>query len=215
MIQKGQGRDLDTFTAMGQIPRSTERILVIFTSLQQVKYILLVSTLEVVPPFSTSDHNSISIDILYSKKTHTVTPSYNKQFLWNLGDYSGMCDFLASCNWNDLFMYNFTADNLWHAFREILDYAIEQFVPYKYVCCANIARPGRKYPRHIRELLGRKRCLEPLGYGVTTSAIQAMQFTQTAIRKLPNSAKWLSMTLSSVWKGMLLMRETLASFSST
>ena len=29
MIQKGQGRDLDTFTAMGQIPRSTERILVL------------------------------------------------------------------------------------------------------------------------------------------------------------------------------------------
>jgi len=29
MIQKGQGRDLDTFTAMGQIPRSTERILVV------------------------------------------------------------------------------------------------------------------------------------------------------------------------------------------
>ena len=30
MIQKGQGRDLDTFTAMGQIPRSTERILVLY-----------------------------------------------------------------------------------------------------------------------------------------------------------------------------------------
>jgi len=74
---------------------------------------LLVSTLEVVPPFSTSDHNAINIEILYSKSSHSVKTSYNKQFLWKLGDYSGICDYLISYNWNDIFMYNLTADSLW------------------------------------------------------------------------------------------------------
>jgi len=103
---------------------------------------LLVSALKVVPPFSTSDHNAINIEILYSKtkSSHSVKTSYNKQFLWKLGDYSGICDYLTSYNWNDLFMYNLTADNLWQAFRDILDYAIELFVPHKYDCCTDTVR---------------------------------------------------------------------------
>jgi len=57
-------------------------------------------------------------------------------------------------------MYCLTPDSLWSAFREVSDQAIDLFVPYKYyVCCDSIVRPYRKYPRQIRELIARKRCL--------------------------------------------------------
>ena len=118
---------------------------------------LIISSVDIVPPFSTSDHNAISCEILYSKSSQLENPSHNKQFMWKHGDYDGLCNYLACYNWNDFFTYNLTADSLWQTFRDILDCGLELFVPYKFVCCEST--PSRKYPRRIRELIARKRCL--------------------------------------------------------
>ena len=57
-------------------------------------------------------------------------------------------------------MYNLTPDSLWHAFREVIDGAVELSVPHEYVSCDHSVKPSqRKYPKRIRELIARKRCL--------------------------------------------------------
>ena len=50
---------------------------------------------------------------------------------------------------------------MWCSFRDVLDHALELFVPYDYVCSSS--RPAknrhRTYPRHVQKLIARKRCL--------------------------------------------------------
>ena len=121
---------------------------------------MLVSNIKVDIPFSNSDHNVVDIDILYSQQSLQATRPLVKRFLWKHGDYSSMCDYLRTYNWNDIFVYNLTPDSLWQAFREVIDGAVELFVPHEYVSCDRSAKPSRrKYPKRIRELIARKRCL--------------------------------------------------------
>ena len=57
-------------------------------------------------------------------------------------------------------MYNLTADSLWRAFSDVLNIAIDLYVPY--VIDAPIksnSLHGRRYPRHIKKLIARKRCI--------------------------------------------------------
>ena len=80
--------------------------------------------------------------------------------MWKNADYKGMISFLSSCKWDDVFMYHFTADELWCAFREVIDHAIETYVPFKKVNSNRcVSKPLHKYPRHIQRLIARKRCL--------------------------------------------------------
>ena len=65
---------------------------------------------------------------------------------------------MSSVDWDTLFTVNSTADAIWKAFSDILDYAIYQFVPVKAV------RPTTKhnvkhYPRSIKRAIGMKKCL--------------------------------------------------------
>ena len=123
---------------------------------------LVISSIEVNAPFSTSDHNIVDVDILYSAKSTALYDGLRKQYLWQSGDYVGLNEHLGSINWDNVLAYNLTVDNLWTAFTEILDHAIELFVPHKYVkmdqnrCSRS---NNRKYPQHIREFVARKRCL--------------------------------------------------------
>jgi len=119
----------------------------------------IISRIDVSPPFSTSDHNVVNVDIIYCKQQHTVSRSQRKKFLWKSGDYDGMRNYLLHYNWDNLFTYNLTHDSLWRAFCKVLDDAIEQFVPYKFVCCGQQNLPKKKYPRQVQKLISRKRCL--------------------------------------------------------
>ena len=67
---------------------------------------LIMSNIEVVSPFSTSDRSVVNIDILYAKTSVTVGLDKRdkyKCFQWAQGDYDGMCRYLAERNWNDVF----------------------------------------------------------------------------------------------------------------
>ena len=48
---------------------------------------------------------------------------------------------------------------MWCAFRNILDTAIDMYVPFKYVSSKRTTNAKRRYPRTIRALAQRKRCL--------------------------------------------------------
>ena len=124
---------------------------------------LAVSDVTVAPPFSTSDHNLVDVNLLYAKSISA--PGYKKvekfkRFIWEQGDYESMCNYLSQYNWNDLFTYCLTADSLWNSFRKVLDDALDACVPSVLVSDSrcNTSR-RRKYPGYIRKMIGRKRCL--------------------------------------------------------
>ena len=57
-------------------------------------------------------------------------------------------------------MHNMTADSLWRAFCDVIDTAIDLYVPYAADAPENSSSlHGRKYPRYIKKLIARKRCI--------------------------------------------------------
>jgi len=136
---------------------------------------LVVSDIAVTSPFSTSDHNSVEVNFLYTKGTLATSSKdvkETKRFKWELGDYDSMRSYLSQYNWNDLFTYCLTVDSLWCAFHKVLDDALDAFVPFVLVSDSQCKkthrtkypgyirnRPTREYPRNIRKLMSRKRLL--------------------------------------------------------
>jgi hypothetical protein len=55
-----------------------------------------------------------------------------------------MSVYLSQYVWEDLLTVNFTADDLWNSFRNVLNEGIDLFVPYKYVRSNNASGPGRR-----------------------------------------------------------------------
>ena len=123
---------------------------------------ILMSDINVSTPFSSSDHNSVEFNLCIESGTRarnnpTSTSTY-KMYLWSEGDYVSMCAYLREIKWADLLTVNFTADGIWTAFCDILDEAIELFVPSVTKTTERKAR-RRAYPKHIRVLLQRKRAI--------------------------------------------------------
>jgi len=122
---------------------------------------ILVSNISVQPPFVNSDHDSVEFDLLFSCDTNvnaTETEVLNntaKHYLWSQGDYEAMSEFLVNTDWSELFMANLTPDTKWSAFCEVLDNAIDNFVPSVDVKPRKNTKT-RSYPRHIRNLIARK-----------------------------------------------------------
>jgi len=144
---------------------------------------MLVSNIEILPSFSTSDHNLVEVEFLYSVSAEACAPqTLTKRFQWNRGDYDGLCDYLSAYDWSDIFTYNLTADSLWCSFRDVLDHALELFVPYDYVCSSS--RPAknrhRTYPRHVQKLIARKRCLWRHHKRDTTNQAMAARYKEVA-----------------------------------
>ena len=77
---------------------------------------------------------------------------------WKAADFDGMGRCLSSVDWDTLFTVNFTADTIWKAFSDILDHAINQFVPVK-VVRPTTKRNVKHYPRSIKRAIGRKKYL--------------------------------------------------------
>jgi len=61
---------------------------------------MLVSNIEILPSFSTSDHNLVEVEFLYSVSAEACAPqALTKRFQWNRGDYDGLCDYLSVYDW--------------------------------------------------------------------------------------------------------------------
>ena len=134
---------------------------------------LCLRQLEVVEPFYKSDHNTILFSISLPDNSQNgvastpVTAQLNlqqttKKYLWKEGNYEAMNEYLFSVDWDEIVMYNFEPNTIWHAFQQILEKAVELFVPSVEVNQAEAGTRGnsyKHYPRHIKVLLNRKRCL--------------------------------------------------------
>ena len=102
------------------------------------------------PPFGLSDHDSIffslSLPLCNSlpPTCNTDSQTATKKYIWEQGDYSSMSVYLSQYVWEDLLTVNFTADDLWNSFRNVLNEGIDLFVPYKYVRSNNASGPGRR-----------------------------------------------------------------------
>jgi len=86
---------------------------------------ILISSINVSPPFGSSDHNSIELRVsCYAAERPTDRESY-KRYLWSQGDYESMALYLNGVRWNDLLTTNFSPNALWSAFCEVLNSAVD------------------------------------------------------------------------------------------
>ncbi len=70
-----------------------------------------------------------------------------------------MSNYIASVDWLSLLSTNLTAGNLWSAFSNVLQSAIDLFVPVNYVRRDNSVKCRRWYPAALKRAIARKRCL--------------------------------------------------------
>jgi len=77
---------------------------------------------------------------------------------WKSADFDGMSRHLSEVDWDSLFTVNFTADSIWNAFCNILNDAVDLFVPVKNMRTAG-KRKVKHYPNSINMALTRKKCL--------------------------------------------------------
>ena len=119
-------------------------------------------SINVESPFSSSDHESIMFKVVFDHldSASSSSPlSLRRRYLWKQGNYAAMSIYLNSFDWTQMMSIYFTPDDLWTAFCEIFNEAIELFVPSVVVRECKNNRWLRKYPAKIRTLFTRKRCL--------------------------------------------------------
>ena len=115
---------------------------------------------EIGTPLSTSDHAIIHFSILdTSSSDANIVNDTNSIDLtcydWPAANFSEINNAIHSIDWHSLFGYNFSADNMWTEFKNLLWPIIALFVPHKIVPHHVKYRP-RCYPSNIRKLLTRK-----------------------------------------------------------
>lgn len=79
------------------------------------------------PPFSTSDHASILCHL--TNQCNSV-PCADAKPCFRKADYAVINAFLATIDWNIVFADCVSVDDFWEAFKEILNTAIYNFVPF-------------------------------------------------------------------------------------
>ena len=88
---------------------------------------LLVTNVVVREGFSTSDHNKITYHLNISNDIDLKYSDLNYNF--RMGNYTQMSNFLDTIDWDGLFMNINDVNEMWEVFANILDYAINLFVP--------------------------------------------------------------------------------------
>ena len=87
------------------------------------------------PPFGSSDHNIVSVDI--KCMIPRVNRSPRKIYLYTKGNFEDMNENLASYDWDDV-LKSKDLNNNWEIFKEIYQENIDRFVPTKMV------KPGQR-----------------------------------------------------------------------
>ena len=82
-----------------------------------------------------------------------------KRYDWSGADYDAMSYYIAGVDWLSLLSTNLTTDSLWSAFSNVLQTAIDLFVPVNYIRRDNSVKCRRWYPAALRRAIVRKRCL--------------------------------------------------------
>ena len=113
-----------------------------------------VSGVVVGPPFSTSDHNSVSFKLVY-----LVSSSLNSsqsRYRFDAESLKLICDDLKFVDWSTIF-YTTDLETVWSNFSNILLNSVDKFADKIHVT-PPIAS-GKSYPKSIKKLLSRKRTI--------------------------------------------------------
>jgi len=110
-------------------------------------------------PVGTSDHSSVKFEVILPIDSHV--PSLNTvavKYKWHLGDYEGMNTFLSDINWYSVIYSHPSAHDAWNAFRNILYFAVDSFVPRVEHPSSNLRiRHGGYNSRDISKCASRKK----------------------------------------------------------
>jgi len=144
-----------------QYPTRNERILDIILTNEP----LAMCRVEVLHPFSTSDHNQIEFSVFTdcidsNSDSDRLQPDLNvKHYDWSQADYDGMNNYIAAVDWLKILSVNLTADSLWAAFSDVLQTAVDLFVPVKSMSEYTNTKCRRWYPAALKRAITRKKCL--------------------------------------------------------
>ena len=85
-------------------------------------------------PFSSSDHNQVMFKVYAEPATLGLGNDTENNTIrcWRAADFEGMSTYLLAVDW-DYFFVNLTIESIWNAFCDIMNTAIEQFVPVKHI----------------------------------------------------------------------------------
>ena len=86
----------------------------------------MVENTQVIEHFGNSDHNIVVWNLVL---TTYITDKMHKKSCFYKANYVGMRDYLSKINWDDI-LQNKDVENMWTAFMEVLNNAIEDiYVP--------------------------------------------------------------------------------------
>lgn len=122
---------------------------------------LIISTLDIGPPFESSDHNSLDICIFpppYDDSPFDAENDINAKvkFDFTRADWPAYENYLESFAWNSVFTECKSSNDLWIAFKNILNKGTHMFVPIKDLPLESFNSKQLKEPRHITNLLLKK-----------------------------------------------------------
>ena len=122
---------------------------------------LVVSDLSVNSPFCKSDHNTLSFKLLLHQMITENSENLKPIYDWTNADFESLENYFLNFDWCKLLMYNFTADDLWVAFRDIWKLGIANFVPLKQppTHAKRKCYASKLYPKEIKKLLSKKNIL--------------------------------------------------------
>ena len=118
-----------------------------------------ISKIKVLEPFGSSDHCQVEFSVFTDNVSDSGGDLNVKRYNWDKADFDGMSNYIAAVGWLELLSVNLTADQLWAAFSNVLQSAIDLFVPVKHVSEYMPTKNRRWYPAALRRAIARKRCL--------------------------------------------------------
>ena len=92
---------------------------------------LAMSGVNVIQPFSNSDHCQIEFSIFTDSLFEHGAELNVVRYDWDKADFDSICEYIAAVNWLNVLTVNLTADSLWRAFSDVLQTAIDRYVPKK------------------------------------------------------------------------------------
>ena len=119
---------------------------------------LIITQTYVDAPFASSDHNTVRFSVAVDRVSEPISSNLTSAaYCWHKADFNGLNERLMNFDWNQMMTVNLDANTLWASFNQVLQSAINDFVPIHYI-------PSRKqvtarYPAQIHAALTRKRCL--------------------------------------------------------
>ena len=116
--------------------------------------------LNVVPPFSNSDHNGITFNLFLADEVLPLRREVNMKHNFKKVNWDGVISQISCINWQELFS-DLSYDKWWDVFQKQLTKVVNMNVP---VSGFDRTKRNIKYPKHIRILQIRKlaiwKCLQ-------------------------------------------------------